>query len=107
MDNEKLQRKAAEIVGMNRRIAEEHNCHEAVVVMASNLANEKAKAIGAAITKEAWETIFWETFSHERDIYSRDPKAYLKYAEQATKPKPEDIEGKTKVQVTFGGQNAH
>ena len=70
--------------------------------MAVNLVKEAEKKRGRPFTREEMDVIFWETIDSEKEIYSRDPKAYLKYAASATKPKPGDVEGATKVEVTHG-----
>ena len=85
------------------RIMGRAQCHSAVVAMAVNLVKEAEKKRGRPFTREEMDVIFWETIDSEKEIYNRDPKAYLKYAAQATKPKPEDVEGLTRVEVTYGG----
>ena len=106
MDTEDKIKQGVDAVNFMERIMERAQCHSAVVAMAVNLVKEAEKQRGP-FTREETEAIFWETIDREKEFYNRDPKAYLKYAASATKPTPEDIEGKTKVQVTFGGQNAH
>ena len=88
-------------VNFMERIMERAQCHSAVVAMAVNLVKEAEKQRGP-FTREEMDVIFWETIDSEKEIYSRDPGAYLKYAASATKPKPEDVEGATKVEVTHG-----
>ena len=103
MNIEDKLKQAVGAVNTMERILEKAQCHPAVVAMAFSIVREAEKKRGCPFTREELDVFFWERIDREKEIFNRDPEAYLKYAAQATKPRPEDIAGATKVAVTYGG----
>lgn len=102
MDTEDKIKRGVDAVNTLERIMERAQCAPAVVAMAFSLVKEAEKKRGRPFTGEEMDVLFWETIDSEKEIYNRDPASYVKYAAQATKPKPEDVAGLTRVEVTYG-----